>query len=83
MRAMARSSWETAVMALDMPRSTWAGMRLWLWLWWSLACSLDPATLVELALADFFLCPAVGLFLTCEYLAGIVAVFVVAVDEDH
>ena len=58
----------------------WVGMRLWLW--WSLAWSLDPTTLVELALADFFLCPAVGLFLTCEYLAGIV-VIVVDVDEDH
>lgn len=41
-----------------------------LWLGWS----LDPATL-----ADFFFCPAVGLFLTCEYLAGIVVVD----DEDH
>lgn len=46
-------------------------------------CSLDPAALVEPALADFFFCPAVGLFLTCEYLAGIFAVFAVVVDEDH
>lgn len=78
MRAMARSSWDTAVMALEMPRSMCAGMRLWLW--WSLAL-LDPATLVELVPA-FFLLPALGLFFTCEYLAGIVVVVAVVDDED-
>lgn len=84
MRAMARSSWDTAVMALEIPGVMWVGIRLWFW--WSFVGSLDAATLVEPALADFFFWPALGLFLTCEYLAGIVVValaVVVVGDEDQ